>query len=296
MRDVLRSPGVPLDTSTRARMEPLFGFDFSTVRIHADREAAASAESLGARAYTIGQHIVFGRGEHAPGTRAGGLLAAHELAHVVQQRGRISDDLDTLDVGARNDATERAAHVTARQVVAGRSADPGLASSGSDRAVIRRWSMDDMSVNLTPPNVRPDVEGPPGQREPVWCQFGGRDRGDECRPLTACRTTGRSTFDFVAIYRVDAPPPASPFPAAARSQPIEVEGDFTFEPDAGGARHVGHFSETTSYRGAGNPVFRQRVSFSSAENGTLVVMLKTGTSEGVVVHNGSAPCERVNCV
>jgi hypothetical protein len=63
---------------------------FAHVRIHADERAARSARALGARAYTIGPDIVFGGGTFAPQTPAGRRLLAHELAHVVQQRGAAS--------------------------------------------------------------------------------------------------------------------------------------------------------------------------------------------------------------
>jgi hypothetical protein len=295
--DALRSPGESLDAATRARMEPLFGFDFSQVRVHADSQAAASAACLAARAFTIGSHIVFGRGEHSPATSAGAMLIAHELAHVVQQQGRGRGVTDTLEVGGAHDDAERSAHAAAAQVVAGRAAHRSLvAPAAASRNVIRRWSTDECSVNITPPNVRPDTEPMPGQREPVWCQFGGRDRGADCKALPACKTTGRSTWDFVAIYRVDGATPAPAFPASLRSTPIGVEGDFTFEPDTGPEQPVGHFSQTASYRGRGAPVFRQRINFSSAQDGLLVLMLKIDTSSGVVVFNGSIPCERVNCV
>jgi hypothetical protein len=297
VRDVLKSPGQSLDAATRARMEPLFGFDFSDVRVHTDSQAAASAASIGARAFTVGPHVVFGGGEHSPATDAGALLMAHELAHVVQQRGEAAREPDAPEVGAAGGGAERSAHAAARQVVAGQAVDRGLASQAAGSpGVIQRWSTDDCSVNLTPPNVRHDNEPAPGQREPVWCQFGGADRGDECRALTACKTTDRSTWDFRAIYRVDGPPPASAFPAAMRGNPIDVEGDFTFEPTSGPAQHVGHFSDTATYRGRGLPIFRQRVSFSAAQDGLLVVMLRIGTGSGVVVFNGSVPTERVNCV
>src|SRR5215213_9175222 len=41
--DVLRSPGQPLDPTTRAVLEPRFGHDFSQVRVHTDAKAAESA-------------------------------------------------------------------------------------------------------------------------------------------------------------------------------------------------------------------------------------------------------------
>src|SRR5579864_5741879 len=40
VHDVLRSPGQPLDSATRAFMEPSFGHDFSRVRVHADARSA----------------------------------------------------------------------------------------------------------------------------------------------------------------------------------------------------------------------------------------------------------------
>jgi len=85
VQEVLRSPGKPLDGSTRTFMEPRFGRDFSHVRIYTDVLASRSAESVAARAYTVGSKIAFRRGEYAPGTAQGQRLLAHELAHVVQQ-------------------------------------------------------------------------------------------------------------------------------------------------------------------------------------------------------------------
>lgn len=68
-------------------MEPRFGHDFSQVRVHTGMQAAVSASSLRARAYTVGKNLVFGAGQYAPGTSAGRNLLAHELTHVVQQSG-----------------------------------------------------------------------------------------------------------------------------------------------------------------------------------------------------------------
>jgi hypothetical protein len=85
--DVLRSPGQPLDPTTRAFMEPRFGHDFSRVRVHSDAAAEQSARGMNARAYTVGHNIVFNAGQFAPGTHEGQRLLAHELTHVVQQSG-----------------------------------------------------------------------------------------------------------------------------------------------------------------------------------------------------------------
>ena len=80
-------PGQPLSGPVRAFFEPRFGADFSDVRVHTGPRAAAAARGLNARAFTTGRDVVFGADEYAPGTHAGAELLAHELTHVVQQRG-----------------------------------------------------------------------------------------------------------------------------------------------------------------------------------------------------------------
>ena len=70
-------------------MEPRFGSDFSRVRVHSDPQ---SAQAINARAYTVGDHIVFNQGQYRPQSGAGIELLAHELSHTVQQSGaRIGD-------------------------------------------------------------------------------------------------------------------------------------------------------------------------------------------------------------
>ncbi len=85
VNDALRSPGRPLDTSTRAYFEPRFGYDFSNVRVHTDSKAVESARAMNATAYTFGRDVVFDAGLYAPWEETGRRLVAHELAHVIQQ-------------------------------------------------------------------------------------------------------------------------------------------------------------------------------------------------------------------
>lgn len=85
VHEVLRSPGTALDGALGSSMGESFGADFSDVRVHTDAQAAASARSVGALAYTVGSHVVFGEGRYAPQTSAGQRLLAHELAHTIQQ-------------------------------------------------------------------------------------------------------------------------------------------------------------------------------------------------------------------
>ncbi len=84
VHDVVGSPGTPLDRQTRTFFEPRFGADLSQVRVHADDRAAASADAVNAKAYTLGNNIAFAAGQFAPNTGGGRRLLAHELAHVVQ--------------------------------------------------------------------------------------------------------------------------------------------------------------------------------------------------------------------
>ena len=102
VHDVLGDGGVPLDTASREFFEPRFGHDFSAVRIHTGGAAAASARSIHARAYTVGNHVVFGEGQFRPGLGRG--LVAHELAHVVQNQARgesraVHRSIEMRDVG-----------------------------------------------------------------------------------------------------------------------------------------------------------------------------------------------------
>jgi hypothetical protein len=113
-------------------MESAFGLDLAGVRVHADERAAASAQGLGARAYTVGQHIVFGEGRYAPETADGERLLAHELAHVVQQsRGGAS--APTQDA---NGPLEQAATRAASQAVSG--SQPVAVAGASAPGVMRQ--------------------------------------------------------------------------------------------------------------------------------------------------------------
>jgi hypothetical protein len=85
VHQALQSPGQPLDSATRAFMEPRFGQDFSHVRVHAGEEDAHSADAIQARAYTAGSDVVFAGNQFSPTTTEGKKLLAHELTHVAQQ-------------------------------------------------------------------------------------------------------------------------------------------------------------------------------------------------------------------
>ncbi len=121
--DCPRCAGRPLPAALAAPLSRHFGADLSAVRLHTG-EASAVAAAGARRAFAQGEHIVLA----APhvGTQDAALLA-HEVAHVVQQRGG----------GARARATtaslEAEAHRSAAAFASGRPATPvqgGRAAAG----------------------------------------------------------------------------------------------------------------------------------------------------------------------
>jgi hypothetical protein len=99
VHDVIRTAGHGLDRATRDFFEARFGHDFSRVRVHADARAAESARAVGALAYTVESHVVFGAGRYAPQTMAGRRLLAHELTHVAQQAPGLNRQADIIPTG-----------------------------------------------------------------------------------------------------------------------------------------------------------------------------------------------------
>ena len=126
VHDTIRSPGQPLDSATRAFMEPRFGHDFGDVRVHTDARAVESARAVNALAYTVGQNVVFGESKYVPTSHAGRELLAHELAHTIQQRtgGGASVCTD------RSDVFEVSANAAARSIANGSNVSEKLPGCG----------------------------------------------------------------------------------------------------------------------------------------------------------------------
>lgn len=140
VHEALRTPGQPLDPTTREFMEPRFGHDLSRVRVHRDSRAAKSAQAVNALAYTVGQDVVFGHNQYAPATPAGLRLIAHELTHTIQQ-GSIGSPSAPV-IADPGDPLEREAELRA-EVILGpnlplanpRSAPVNLARQADDQPV-----------------------------------------------------------------------------------------------------------------------------------------------------------------
>ena len=110
-----RGSGGQLDARVRDQVTPAFGDHLSDVRVHTDNTADALAQSVSARAFTTGSDVYFAKGEYKPGTQDGDQLLAHELSHVVQQRGAptsgplvVSQPGDALETEADQAADELA--------------------------------------------------------------------------------------------------------------------------------------------------------------------------------------------
>ncbi|MFO7562387.1 MAG: DUF4157 domain-containing protein, partial [Enhygromyxa sp.] len=77
-------PGRGLPEAIRPSAEPRLGVDLTSVRLHTDADSRALAHGLGAKAFALGNHVVFAF-EPELGSESGRQLLAHELAHVEQQ-------------------------------------------------------------------------------------------------------------------------------------------------------------------------------------------------------------------
>jgi Domain of unknown function (DUF4157) len=108
-----RGGGTSLDSGVQERLSDSLG-DLSDVRVHTDDTADRLNRSVSARAFATGTDVYFARGEYNPGSAAGDKLIAHELAHVVQQRGAPSSG--PLTVSEPGDAMETEADSVADRI------------------------------------------------------------------------------------------------------------------------------------------------------------------------------------
>lgn len=115
------------------QIQAAFGsHDVTGARAHIGGQAGAAAEAIGAKAYATGNDIAF---REAPDLHT----AAHEAAHVVQQRAGVHL---SGGVGREGDPYERNADAVADAVVAGRSAEhlltAGATGGGQTPAAVQR--------------------------------------------------------------------------------------------------------------------------------------------------------------
>lgn len=104
--DATRGNGSGLDSGVADRLAPSLG-DLSDVRVHTDETSQDLNHAVSARAFATGTDVYFAQSEYKPNTSDGDRLIAHELAHVVQQRGAPTSG--PLTVSEPGDALEREA-------------------------------------------------------------------------------------------------------------------------------------------------------------------------------------------
>lgn len=150
VRDVVgRGGGQSLPAESLRQMEASFGQDFSDVRVHSGGQAAESARSVQAKAYTVGNDIVLGEGSPSISSSEGQRTLAHELTHVVQQRSGPVEGTPTgdgLSISDPSDRFEREAEQVADTIsageVAGQTSDGGTGGSVGGASVQREADED----------------------------------------------------------------------------------------------------------------------------------------------------------
>jgi len=132
------SRGEALPGEVRGELERTFGTDLEDVRVHTGSQAQNVAVTLSARAVTHGAHIFLGPGER-PTDLA---LMAHEVAHVVQQRGGPVPQPYTEGGG---DAYEREAHRASAAAVSG---ETFAVQERTDRPRVQRFGISNILDKL----------------------------------------------------------------------------------------------------------------------------------------------------
>ncbi|MBN1323500.1 MAG: DUF4157 domain-containing protein [Methanotrichaceae archaeon] len=116
-----------LSYEVRKPFEESYGHDFSRVRIHADDGSVSMTESIGSRAFALGNRIFFNRDQYRPKDRAGLHILGHELAHLVQQRRSKSVRVrPNLTLGRYRSPAELEADRASEAALAGRPFSPTI--------------------------------------------------------------------------------------------------------------------------------------------------------------------------
>ena len=206
------SSGRPLPEELRERFEASLGTPLADVRLHTDDASAQAARRLGAVAFATGTDVHFGAGQYDPARARGQHVLAHEVAHVVQQRGapavqakRVSEPGDGLEAEA-DAAADAMVAGRPTTVAAGRAAatifrivDPATAGAlvalidGGDRAALQRIMIaletaraeHGVGAGLTPVRVEATWEGMVDGRDLLELEARTRSRFRALAPTTS---------------------------------------------------------------------------------------------------------------
>jgi hypothetical protein len=124
--------GQALPAHLQTQFGSSLGASLEGVRVHTGGAASEAASALGARAFTVGNDVVFGEGQYDHTSADGLHLIAHEVAHTVQQTGVSSPTPanKNLSVSEPGDSLEREADAAADAMVAGGAAKVNAGGAG----------------------------------------------------------------------------------------------------------------------------------------------------------------------
>jgi hypothetical protein len=137
-----------LDENVRVPMEQALGANLSGVRVHSGTPSHAAAESIGARAYTIGSDIYLGSDAQHLNAAERNALLAHEAVHTIQQGGRPIALQGKLNVSNPVDGSEVEADRIAEAIL------PTTSRKSSSLAL-----RNSLRVSAMAPAIQRDIKG-----------------------------------------------------------------------------------------------------------------------------------------
>ncbi len=158
--------------------------DVSQVQAHQGSEAQRAAQDIGAEAYASGNHVAFGGSPDL-------FTAAHEAAHIVQQRAGVQLE---GGVGAVGDRYEQQADAVAHAVVRGESAE-GLLGAGGGAAAGGAVQMARKKKNTTKKNTRNRRGGGGGKKKGGGGGKGGGPTSGAKKPPSTTETPSETTTE-----------------------------------------------------------------------------------------------------
>lgn len=134
--------GSALDSGVAGGVESATGQSLGDVRVHGDSASSAAADSIGARAFTVGQNIYLGSGQSS-GDQS---LMSHEAAHTIQQSGGGGAPQAKMSVSQPGDALEQEADQVASAAMSGGTA---TVSVGAAAGAVQRDAVSDFEDKMS---------------------------------------------------------------------------------------------------------------------------------------------------
>ena len=193
VRDVVSSPGKPVDTALRKPVESELGQSLEHARVHRSPAADAACDQLNARAFTVNNHVAVRSDQPDPSTSAGQHLMSHELTHVAQQTGgaiSLLPDTGALEVDL-DPQLEQEAEETAQRVMQG------------GELGIQRLSDTDVHVQRMTTNQPTGTQPGPSRYADSWAVADGRNVLQEGFTVGGTRVP-KAQKQFVAVCQLGA--------------------------------------------------------------------------------------------